>query len=103
MSSVAPQTSQEPRIPSLRTIITNGDAQRLLLPDQHEQPLASRDPRVDQVSLQQHVVLGRERGSGLAGCAYNLVAEGQAIVYPIPRIWEGLIPTYRHALWGAMV
>ena len=73
------------------------------MPDQHEQPLASRDPRVDQVALQQHVVLRGERGSGLAGCAYNLVAEGQAIVYPIPRIWEGLIPTYRHALWGAMV
>ena len=60
-------------------------------------------PRVDQVTLEQHVVLRGERGSGLAGCAYNLVAEGQAIVYPIPRIWEGLIPTYRHALWGAMV
>jgi hypothetical protein len=31
-------------------------------------------------------VLRGERGSGLTGCAYNLVVEGQAIVYPIPRI-----------------
>ena len=85
------------------TVVADRDAKCLLLPYQHEQPLAPRDARVDQVALEQHVVLRGERGSGLAGCAYNLVAEGQAIVYPIPRIWEGLIPTYRHALWGAMV
>jgi hypothetical protein len=49
-----------------------------------------RDPRVDQVALEQHAVLRGERGSGLTGCAYNLVAEGQAIVYPIPRITSHL-------------
>ncbi len=57
----APEASQQPRIPPLRTVIANGDAQCLLLPDQHEQPLAPRDPRVDQVALQQHVVLRGER------------------------------------------
>ncbi len=59
--SVAPQTGEEPGIPPLRSIIADGNAQRLLLPDQHEQPLASRDSRVDQVTLQQHVVLRGER------------------------------------------
>src|SRR5713101_3309375 len=57
----APQTSQQPRVPPLRTVVADRDAQRLLLPDQHEQPLAPRYPRVDQVALQQHVVLGSQR------------------------------------------
>jgi hypothetical protein len=35
----------------------NGDAERLPLPNQHEQPLAPRDSGVNQVALQQHVVL----------------------------------------------
>ena len=39
----------------------DGDAERLPLPDQHEQPLAPCDPRVNQVALQKHVVLGRHR------------------------------------------
>ena len=36
-------------------------AERLPLPDQHQQPLAPRDPRVNQVALQQHVVLRGQR------------------------------------------
>ena len=59
--SVAPQTGEEPGIPALRSIIADGNAQRLLLPDHYEQPFATRDPRVDQIALQQHVVLGRQR------------------------------------------
>src|ERR1019366_1919933 len=58
---LALQTSQQPRIPPLRSVVADRDAQRLLLPDQHEQPLAPRDPRIDQVALQQHVVLHGER------------------------------------------
>src|SRR6202022_2811904 len=58
---VAPQNGEEPGIPPLRSVIADGNAQRLLLPDQYEQPLATRDPRADQVALQQHVVLGRQR------------------------------------------
>ena len=49
------------RIPPLRTVVADGNAQRLLLPDHHEQLLAPRDPRVDQVPLQKHVVLRGER------------------------------------------
>ena len=30
----------------------DGDTERLSLPDQHEQPLSPRDPRVNQVALQ---------------------------------------------------
>jgi hypothetical protein len=37
------------------------DAQRLPLPDEHQQPLSSRYPRVDQVALEQHEVLGGQR------------------------------------------
>ena len=37
------------------------DAQRLPLPDEHQQPLSPRDSRVDQVALQQHVVLRGQR------------------------------------------
>jgi len=48
-------------MPPLRTFVPYRDAQRLLLPDQHEQPLARRDSRVDQVTLQQHVVLRGQR------------------------------------------
>ena len=55
------KAGEQPRIPPLRAVIADRDAQRLLLPDQHEQPLAPRDPRVDQVALQQHVVLRGER------------------------------------------
>jgi hypothetical protein len=33
----------------------DGDTERLPLPNQYEQPLAPRDPRVDQVALEQHV------------------------------------------------
>jgi hypothetical protein len=39
------------------------DAQRLILPDQLEQPLVPRGPRVDQLALQQHVVLRWPAGS----------------------------------------
>src|SRR5205823_144082 len=55
------QAGEQPRIPPLRTVIADGYAKRLLLPDQHEQSLAPCDPRVDQVPLQQHVVLRGER------------------------------------------
>src|SRR5439155_26856364 len=58
---IAPQTGKKPRIPPLRTVIADGYAKRLLLPDQHEQSLAPCDPRVDQVPLQQHVVLRCQR------------------------------------------
>jgi hypothetical protein len=58
---VISQTSQQPRIPPLRTVIADGNAQSLLLPDQDEQPLAPRDARVAQVALEQHVVLRGER------------------------------------------
>jgi hypothetical protein len=89
---LVPQTRHQPRIPPLRSVIPNRDTHRLPLPDQDDQLLAACDACVDQVPLQQHVVLRGERGSGLAGCAYNLVAECQAIVSPIPRVLEGLIP-----------
>src|ERR1700751_4917973 len=59
--SVASQAGEQPRIPPLRTIVADGNPQRLLLPDEHEQPLSPRDPRIDEVSLQQHVVLRGER------------------------------------------
>ena len=41
---MASQTGKQPRIPPLRAVIVDGDAQRLLLPDQDDQPLASRMP-----------------------------------------------------------
>ena len=44
---MASQTSQQPRIPPLRTVVADRNAHRLLLPYQHEQPLAPSDPRVD--------------------------------------------------------
>jgi hypothetical protein len=59
---MASQTGKQPRIPPLRTVVADGYAKRLLLPDQDEQPLPPRDPRVDQVALQEHVVLRGERG-----------------------------------------
>src|SRR5215467_12059147 len=59
--SVASQAGEQPRIPSLRTIITDGDAQRFLLTDQHEQPLAPRNSCIDKIPLQEHVVLRGER------------------------------------------
>ena len=40
---MASQTGEEPRIPPLWTVVADRDAKRLLLPDQHEQPLAPRD------------------------------------------------------------
>ncbi len=52
----APQTGEEPRIPPLRAVIVHRNAQSFFLPDQHQQPLAPRDPCVNQVALQQHVV-----------------------------------------------
>src|SRR5208282_4525637 len=58
--SWASQTSQQPRVPPLRSVVADGNTQRLLLPDQHEQPLAPRDACVDQVALQQHIVLRGE-------------------------------------------
>src|ERR1035437_8991865 len=58
---IASQTAEQSRIPPLRAVVADRDAQRLLLPDKYEQPLAPRDPRVDQVALQQHVVLRGER------------------------------------------
>jgi hypothetical protein len=36
---MASQTSQQPRVSPLRTVIMDGDAKRLLLLDQREQPL----------------------------------------------------------------
>jgi hypothetical protein len=51
------QADKESRIPPLRAVIADGDADCLLLPDQDEQPLAPRDSRVDQIALEQHVVL----------------------------------------------
>src|SRR5208282_899301 len=58
---VISQSSQQPRVPPLRSVVADRDAPCLLLPDQHEQSLAPRDARVDKVALQQHVVLGRKR------------------------------------------
>ena len=58
---MASQTGKQPRIPPLRTVIIDGDAQRFLLPDHHHQLLAPRDPRVDEVPLQEHVVLRGKR------------------------------------------
>jgi hypothetical protein len=45
----ASQAGEQPRIPPLRAVIMYRDAQRLPLPDQHAQPLAPRDSRIDQV------------------------------------------------------
>src|SRR5260370_41554211 len=64
---LALQTSEQPRASPLRTVIADRDAQSLLLPDQHEQPLAPRDPCVDQIALEQHVVLRGERDHYKAG------------------------------------
>jgi hypothetical protein len=55
------QAGQKPRIPPLRSVIPHRDAQRLLLPDEHEQPLSPRDSGINQVPLQEHVVLRGER------------------------------------------
>jgi hypothetical protein len=44
----------------LWSVIPHRDAQRLLLPDEHNQFRPPRDPRIDQVPLQQHVVLRRD-------------------------------------------
>jgi hypothetical protein len=49
--SVPSQAGSQPRIPSLRTVIMDSDAQSFLLPDQHQQPLAPRYACVDQVAL----------------------------------------------------
>jgi hypothetical protein len=54
-SAVASQAGQQPRIPPLRPIVEDSDAQSLLLPDHHDQLLAPRDACVDQVALKQHV------------------------------------------------
>jgi hypothetical protein len=48
---VASQAGQEPRISSPPTVVADGYAQRLLLPDEHEQPLAPRDPCVDEIAF----------------------------------------------------
>src|ERR1035437_3405309 len=58
---VISQAVKQPRVPPLRAVIADRDAKRLLLPYQHEQPLAPSDPRVDQVALEQHVVLRGKR------------------------------------------
>jgi hypothetical protein len=58
---LASQAAKQPRVSPLRSVIADRDAERLLLPDQHEQPLAPRDPRINQVALQEHVVLRGER------------------------------------------
>src|ERR1035441_5269119 len=55
------QAVEQPRIPPLRTVIMDRDGERLPLSDQHQQPLAPRDPGVNQVALQQHVVLRGQR------------------------------------------
>ena len=57
LGSACTQTGKQSGIPPLRTVVTYRDAQRLLLTYQHQQPLAPRDSRIDQVTLQQHVVL----------------------------------------------
>jgi len=59
--------ARSPGIPPLRTVITDGYAQCLLLPDYYNQLLTSCDPGVDQVSLQEHIVLRCQRGSPLPG------------------------------------
>ena len=38
------KTGEQPGIPPLRSVVAHRDAQRLLLPDQHHQLLALRDP-----------------------------------------------------------
>ena len=43
----------------------DGYTERLALSDQYQQPLAPRDPRVNQVALQQHVVLRSQRNHHL--------------------------------------
>jgi hypothetical protein len=59
--SATSKTREQPRISPLRAIIAGGYAQRLFLPDQHQQPLAPRVPRVDEVALEQRVVRRGER------------------------------------------
>ena len=49
------------RPPPAATLVTHGNRQRLPLPDQHHQPLASRDAGVEQVARQHGVVLRRHR------------------------------------------
>ena len=55
------QTRQQPRIPPLRPVVADSNGKRLLLPDQNDQLLSPRDPRIDQVALQEHVVLRGNR------------------------------------------
>jgi hypothetical protein len=43
---LASQAAKQPRVSPLRSVIADRDAQSLLLPDQDEQSLAPRDPRV---------------------------------------------------------
>jgi hypothetical protein len=44
-----------------RAVVANRNCQRLALTDQHHQPLATRDTRVEQVPGQHHVVLRHQR------------------------------------------
>jgi hypothetical protein len=55
------QTRKQPRIPTLGLVIANRNPQSLLLPNEYQQPLAPRDPGVNQVTLQKHEVLHSER------------------------------------------
>src|SRR5271157_5123843 len=41
--------------------IANGDRDGLLLTDENQEPLAARNPGVEQISLQHRVVLGEDR------------------------------------------
>ena len=68
---VISQTAEQPRVPPLGSVIADRDAQRLLLPDQHEQPFASCDPRVDQVPT-----TNNRDAATLPGLAANFVCCG---------------------------
>src|SRR5215831_9950621 len=52
-----PFAQLRPPPPRLRAL--DGDRQRLPLPDQHDQALSARDPRIDQISLQHRIMLRR--------------------------------------------
>jgi hypothetical protein len=49
------------RPPSSARDVSDGDGDSLLLPDQHDQTLAARDPGVEKVALQHRVVLRHDR------------------------------------------
>jgi hypothetical protein len=52
---------QQPREPLLRLVVPHRDPQRLPLADDHHQLLAPRDARVNEISLEQRILLRRQR------------------------------------------